>query len=98
MSPFLIPNQHQKTSINVASWLAPDVRLFERLLGIGFFHYGPRLWMVGDVEPLKALQRKKTRAAVIKRILVEYPTKIIAGNDSFYRIRVNPQTPGDSVR
>ncbi len=54
-------NEHQHTSIDVAPWLAPDVRLFERLLGIGFFHYGPRLWMVGEVEPLKALQRPKSR-------------------------------------
>jgi hypothetical protein len=91
-------NQHQRTSINVASWLAPDVRLLERLLGIGFFHYGPRPWMVGEVEPLKALQRKRTRAAVIERILLEYPTKTIASNDSFYRIRVNPHTPGDAVQ
>jgi len=50
-------NERQKTSINASSWLKPDVELFERLLGIGFFHYGPRLWMVGEVEPLKDRRR-----------------------------------------
>ena len=22
--------------------------------GVGFFHYGPRLWMVGEIEPVMA--------------------------------------------
>jgi RES domain len=88
-------NAHQKTSIEVAPWLATDVELFERLLGVGFFHYGPRLWMVGEVEPLKALQRTKARQAVIERILREYPTRVLSPNDSFYRVRVNPALPAD---
>lgn len=29
---------------------------FEEAAQLGFFHYGPRLWMVGEVEPLKDLQ------------------------------------------
>ncbi len=91
-------NEHQHTSIDVAPWLAPDVRLFERLLGIGFFHYGPRLWMVGEVEPLKALQRPKSRQAVVERVLREYPTRAFAPSESFYRVRVGPATPADPAQ
>lgn len=83
-------NQYQETSIAVSPWLAPDVKLFERLLGVGFFHYGPRLWMVGEVEPLKALQNSRTRLAVIDRILREYPTTTFGPERSFYRLRIGP--------
>jgi hypothetical protein len=62
-------NQHQSTSINAAPWVEADLRLIERTLSVGFFHYGPRLWMVGEVEPLKALQRPKSRGSIISRIL-----------------------------
>ena len=46
-------NKHQPTSLDVAPWLEPDLRLIEDKLKVGFFHYSPRLWMVGEVEPLK---------------------------------------------
>lgn len=36
--------------------LSDDAALIERLCGIGFFYYGPRLWMIGEIEPLKQLQ------------------------------------------
>jgi hypothetical protein len=94
-APLIQFNEHQSTSIDMAAWLANDVRLLERLLGIGFFYYGPRLWMIGEVEPLKALQMKGKRQAVIERILAEYPVRIIKPNDRFYRIRVNPSAPDD---
>ncbi|WP_341649119.1 hypothetical protein [Thauera humireducens] len=44
-APLIQFNQHQKTSITVPSWLEADMRLVEQTLGVGFFHYGPRLWM-----------------------------------------------------
>jgi hypothetical protein len=37
------------------------LHLIEEKIGVGFFYYGPRLWMVGENEPLKALQRRSTR-------------------------------------
>jgi hypothetical protein len=45
-------NAHQTTSIAVSGWLEPDLRLIERTLSVGFFGYGPRFWMFGEVEPL----------------------------------------------
>ena len=28
--------------------------LLGSVAGVGFFHYGPRLWMVGEIEPVMA--------------------------------------------
>ena len=92
-APLIQFNEHQTTSIAIKPWLTQDVQLIERLLGIGFFHYGPRLWMLGEIEPLKALQRSRTRTAIIDRILSEYPVRIITPTESFYRLRVNPSSP-----
>ena len=33
-------NKHQPTSVEVAPWLEPDLRLIEKTLQVGFFHYG----------------------------------------------------------
>ena len=94
-APLIQFNEHQQTSIDVAPWLGPDVKLIERLLGVGFFHYGPRLWMIGEVEPLKALQKPKKRQAIVDRILAEYPTRTLSQTESFYRVRVSPSVPSD---
>lgn len=94
-APLIQFNKHQKTSIDLQPWLLADVALIEKLLGVGFFHYGPRFWMIGEVEPLKALERPKTRSSVIDRILAEYPTRRLKPSDHFYRIRVNPDRPSD---
>ena len=97
-APLIQFNERQKTSINVQPWLEPDVRLIERLLGVGFFHYEPRLWMVGEIEPLEALQKSKTRQSIIERILREYPARILLPSESFYRVRVNPSTPEENAQ
>lgn len=92
-APLIQFNDHQKTSITVPSWLEADMRLFERSLGVGFFHYGPRLWMIGECEPLKALADPASSAAIIDRILQEYPGFILRPEDTFYRIRKAPGSP-----
>ena len=33
-------NEHQQTCIDISPWLKKDMELFERILGVGFFHYG----------------------------------------------------------
>ena len=67
----------------------------DTLLGVGFFHYGPPLWTIGEVDPLKALQEKSLRADVISRVLAEYPERILGSDESFYRLRKAPARPGD---
>jgi hypothetical protein len=51
--------------------------------------------MVGEVEPLKALQEPSSRAAVIDHILSEYPTTLLPVEESFYRIRKAPKNTED---
>lgn len=91
-APVIQFNEHQKTSIEVDDVLKGDINVFEKVLGVGFFDYGPRLWMIGEVEPLKALLDEKKRAAIIERILVEYPTRTIGRNETFYRVRKSPES------
>lgn len=52
--------------------------------------------MIGEVEPLKALQRQKTRQSIIDRILAEYPVRTLNAEESFYRVLRNPTAPADA--
>lgn len=88
-------NKRQPTSVEVAPWLEPDLQLIGKTLQVGFFGYGPRLWMLGEVEPLKTLQEPNTRAEVISRILNEYPGRILGTDECFYRMRKAPAHPDD---
>ena len=84
------------TSMNVSSRLTDDIKLFERMLGIGFFDYGPRFWMIGqNIVPLDELQDKQKRNDIIKRILHEYPEKTLEDLIGLYRIRKSPCNPSD---
>lgn len=67
--------------------------MLENLLGVGFFHYGPRLWMVGEIEPLKELEEESSRAAAIERIIEKYPTRLLDSSHKLYRIRKAPSKP-----
>jgi hypothetical protein len=94
-APIIQFNGRRETDIKIPNWLEDDIRLFEDLLGIGFFYYGPRLWMIGEVYPLQKLQAPVTRASVVQRILEEYPAKIIGSDQTFYRLRTNPLDSGN---
>jgi hypothetical protein len=86
-------NQHQTTSVEFPPWTKRDARLFERFLGIGFFLYGPRMWMVGEIEPLKSLQDSSSRSQVVDRIVSEYPVVTLGRDTLLYRIRKCPKRP-----
>ena len=92
-APLIQFNEHQTTSITVPHWLEADIRLIERTIDVGFFHYGPRLWMVGEIEPLKALQDPVSRPAIIENILQAYPSTTLQPEDTFYRLRKAPNSP-----
>jgi RES domain len=74
-------------------WLQKDIKLISEKGRIGFFHYGPRLWMFGEIEPLKDLQDACKRDTVIERILKEYPERTLPKGEMMYRLRVNPKNP-----
>ena len=92
-APVIVSNAYQRSSITPAPWFESDLRLLERVLSIGFFHYGPRLWMLGEIEPLKELLREEGRKAVTTRIITEYPSKVLSVGESFYRVRRDPTDP-----
>lgn len=94
-APVVQYNEHhyKNSDIEVSEWLKNDIKLIEESIKVGFFHYGPRLWMVGEVEPLKSLQEKSERNQIIETILEKYPSRILNENDSFYRLRKNPNSP-----
>lgn len=72
------------------SSLKNDMKLIESLIGLKFFYYGPRLWMIGENEPLKALQKKNDRKIIINKILELFPIEILHTNKIIYRLRKNP--------
>lgn len=86
---------HGESDISPSPWLVTDVKLIEEAARIGFFPYNPRLWMLGEVEPLKCLQDSAQRPQIISRILKEYPERALATDSHFYRIRVCPQNPDE---
>lgn len=92
-APLIQFNRSQKTSIDVPLPLLRDVHLLEKLLGIGFFDYGPRLWMIGEVEPLKDLQDPEKRSSIISRVINEYPEYVLNKEEIFYRVRKSPASP-----
>ncbi len=75
-------------------WLQKDVALISEKCRIGLFHYGPRLWMIGQVEPLIALCEPSTRTSVVDRIVKEYPERTLNKDVIVYRLRANPAKPG----
>lgn len=48
-------NAHQRGSVTFRGRLQEDAQLIQDILHIGFFEYGSRLWMIGEIEPLKEL-------------------------------------------
>jgi RES domain len=94
-APLVQFNDRRETEIASSPWLSTDIRLFEEELGIGFFHYGPRLWMFGEIEPLDALRDAETRPEIIRRILAEYPSFELRPDLAIYRLRIAPREPAN---
>jgi hypothetical protein len=90
-------NEHHygKKSLNFKGELNDDVRLLQETLKIGFFPYGPNFWMLGENEPLKALQDPSKRNGVVENILEKYPARYLSKGEMFYRIRISPKQPSD---
>lgn len=96
-TPLIQFNQQHfnKTDIEVSPWLEDDLKLIEQAAEIGMFYYGPRLWMVGEVEPLKSLQKKDERNKIVEKIVAKYPVRKLTDKEYFYRLRVNPKISDD---
>lgn len=88
-------NEYQETDILCTYDVDKDIKLFEKNLGIGFFHYGPRLWMLGQITHLEDIQDINKRMNVIHKIINEFPTFELNRSKKIYRLRVNPSKPND---
>lgn len=94
-APIIQFNDSRGNELDVEGGVNADIALLNERLGIGFFHYGPRLWMLGSIEPLQKLRTKKGRKPTINRILRNYPVRKIQMGDEFYRVRKAPAEPSD---
>jgi hypothetical protein len=83
-APVIQFNRHQPTSIDTLPWFEPDLRLIEQAIGVGFFYYGPRLWMVGEVDPLARISHTNRRIGAANQ------RKLLCRND-LTRIRGEPR-------
>ena len=92
-APLVQFNDSRETDISMPNSLCADADLLADALGIGFFYYGPRFWMLGETEPLKCLKNEDLRTIVINRIVREYRSRVITTQEKFYRIRKNPSDP-----
>lgn len=87
---------YEKTDLSPPIGLEDDIKLLEVAGKIGFFYYGPRLWMVGEIEPLKSLQEKDERESIVDKIMELYPSVKLSVDQCFYRLRKNPEVPHDN--
>lgn len=94
-APAIQMNEYEGELLSLNFKLDKDMVLLQNKLNIHFFPYGPRLWMLGHIEPLDALQTEKLRGSVINRILAEYPTVTLNPTEQFYRVRKAPRNPDD---
>ena len=91
--PLVQFNDIRESDFDAPPWLRRDVALISEKAKIGIFHYGPRFWMFGEIEPLKTLQDPAKRQAIIDRILKEYPVQYLPKGETIYRLRRDTQDP-----
>ena len=96
-APLVQFNERRESDIDYdPPWPKMDTHLIEKTIGVGFFLYTPRLWMVGlNIVPLEELKEPDTRYAAIQRVVEEYPSIIFARGEKFYRLRKEPSNPTD---
>jgi hypothetical protein len=94
-APVIQFNDRRRTDIDLHGYHGEDALLLSDVLGVGFFYYGPPLWAVGEVEPLKALEDEQTRAPVIDRVISEYPCYALTPDSTFYRLRKDVAAPNN---
>ena len=86
-APLITFNDKRPTDIGACpGWPSGDAALFEEILKVGFFWYGPPEWQVGINENLERLKLEDGREQVIARIIEAYPPEILTEADKFYRL------------
>jgi len=95
-APAIVFNYEQEGTLEPGPDLAADVQLLQGALGVGFFHYGPRLWMIGQIDPLQEMLDAATRIEAIQRVIGAYPVRVLEPVDEFFRVRRAPASPADA--
>ncbi len=82
-------NQYQqgKREVRFPAWLEQDAHIIEDKLGVGIFYYGPPLWRLGHIEPLKALEKKQSQQSASDDVVRRFPRRHLEKGDTFYRLR-----------
>ena len=78
---------HDKREVSFPASLKPDARLVEDALGVGFFHYGPPLWRIGEIEPLHELRNPTSQTAAAALLVRRFPRRQFPTGSCFYRLR-----------
>ena len=92
-APLVQFNERHSSEVNFNGSLRVDAQLIAKTLGIGFFHYGPRMWMIGNIEPLQKLTGLTERDSIIDQILGLFPEKQLQTGDLLYRVRKQVERP-----
>jgi hypothetical protein len=83
------PYRFGNSDIVFPGWLDADAKLIQSLLKIGLFHYGPRLWRLGHIEPLQKLRLKRSRSKTARQLVAEFPSLTIDKGFLFHRLRTD---------
>ncbi|MCW0983527.1 RES family NAD+ phosphorylase [Agrobacterium sp. BT-220-3] len=81
------PYRYKDSDVTFAPWLSDDAELLQETLEIGLFHYGPPLWRVGEIEPLKRLKSRKSRKKAASDLIDDFPAFEAQPDFIFCRLR-----------
>lgn len=90
-----VNNQHFGDDKILLPKLEEDIKLLEDVAEIGLYFYGPRMWMLGEIEPLKSLQDDNKKETIIDEIIDKYPHRELSTDQYFYRLRKDPGNPNN---
>jgi hypothetical protein len=79
--------------VSFPPWLRTDAELIEDALKVGFFYYGPPTWRLGGIEQLEAMLDPKTRHTAVRDAIGRFQSRILRGEDTFYRLRKDIGSP-----
>lgn len=87
----LVSNEYHRDDrdVHFPPWLSKDAELLQQFISEGFFHYGPPLWRLGEIAPLKRLRSPWLRKSAAKNLMMQYPARILREGTTLFRVRKN---------
>ncbi|MNV34523.1 RES domain protein [compost metagenome] len=81
------PYHYRNSDVIFPTWLQKDAEILQDVLEVGLFHYGPPLWRLGEIEPLKRLRSRKTQKKAARELVNNYPEFLAKSDFIFCRLR-----------